>query len=137
MTPVGGSWFVGGGCGGRGRGCLALERCWSVKFTRRQAARLYHEETGDETTFGGPSAEWTRWILDRLATATTPAGPVGPSPSMMSMQIVDARLVDDRLPAVGDGDVWVELHLRVNGMAELNEALGAKVVGVMFGPRAR
>jgi hypothetical protein len=107
--------------------------------------RLYHEETGDETTFGvealdtiigsSPSAGWTRWILDRLRTAAAPAGPVDPSPStvsMVSMQIIDARLVDDR-PVTGGSDVWVELHLRVKGMADLNKALGAEVVGVVFG----
>jgi len=52
------------------------------------------------------------------------------------MEIIDARLTGDPAPGGGDS-VGVELQLRVTGIAELHRALGAKVVGVLFGPGPR
>jgi hypothetical protein len=105
--------------------------------------RLYHEETGGETTFPGwrPTA-WVNWILDRLGSQRSPSPspssePTGAACSLVSMEIIDARLIGDPAP-VAEGDteddaVAVELRLRINGMADLNRTLAARVVGVLFG----
>ena len=52
------------------------------------------------------------------------------------MEIIEARLLGDPAPR-GDDTVAVELQLRVTGMAELRRMLGARVVGVLFGPYPR
>jgi len=97
--------------------------------------RLYHEETGDEATFPGcEPADWVRWMLNRLR-AVQPAS--GATPSVVTMEIIDARLVGDAMPGEDDDSVGVELTLRVTGMAELHRALGARVVGVLFGSEPR
>ena len=100
-----------------------------------QRTRLYHEETGDEITLPGcEPADWVRWMLDRLGSAQS--GATGTTAAVVTMEIIDARLTGD--PAAGGGDsVGVELQLRVTGIAELHRALGAKVVGVLFGPGSR
>jgi hypothetical protein len=99
----------------------------------RWRTRLYHEETEDQTTFpdSGPT-DWVRWMLDRLE-AQPPSEP-GASASVVSMKIIDVRLVGKPQLSVGDDSVGVELRLQVTGMAELHRALGARVVGVVFGP---
>jgi hypothetical protein len=104
----------------------------------RRRTRLYHEETGDEITFpdSGPM-DWVRWMLDRLGSAQPPSEPVGGPASVVSMEIIDVRLAENPTPSVGDDSVGVELRLRVTGMAELHRALGARVVGVVFGPERR
>jgi len=124
----------------------------SAELHRR--TRLYHEETGNETALRGwEPADWVRWILDRLGSALPPSAPAGATASLVSMEIVDIRLVGDPephrdivrdrgdppggSPRSGDDTVAVELQLRVTGMAELRQTLGAKVVGVLFGPYPR
>jgi hypothetical protein len=117
----------------------------------RRRTRLYHEETGNETTLRGwEPTDWVRWILDRLGSAQSPSAPAGATASLVSMDIVDVRLVRDpescrkdiqdrggpqgASSRGGDDAVAVELQLRVTGMAELRQTLRAKVVGVLFGP---
>jgi len=100
----------------------------------RRRTRLYHEETGDETTFPGwAPAAWVRSMLDRLGSAQPLSEPTGATASLISMEIVDARLARNSAPA-DDHSVTVELQLRVTGMAELERMLGARAVGVLFSP---
>lgn len=60
----------------------------------RRRTRLYHEETGNETTLRGwEPTHWVRWMLDRLGSAQPPSEPAGAAASLVSMEIVDVRLV--------------------------------------------
>lgn len=116
----------------------------------RRRTRLYHEETGNETTLRGwEPTDWVRWILDRLRSAQ-PSATAGGTALLVSMEIVDVRLAGDpeprsevvqgrmgppgASPREGDDTVAVELQLRLTGMAELRQTLRAKVVGVLFEP---
>jgi hypothetical protein len=100
----------------------------------RWRTRLYHEESADESTFlGNEPAGWVKWMLDRLGSAQPRLQPVGSMVSLVSMEIIDAQLIGDP-KGIGDDFVTVELHLRVTGLDELHRALGAKIVGVLFGP---
>jgi hypothetical protein len=104
----------------------------------RRRTRLYHEETGDEITFpGSEPADWVRWMLDRLGSARPPAEPAGATASVVSMEIIDVRSVVNPVSGPGDDSGAGELQLRVTGMAELHRMLGAKVVGILFGPEPR
>jgi hypothetical protein len=97
-------------------------------------ARLYHEETGDETTFAGAEpTEWVGWILDRLGPAQPLAEAAGATATVVSLEIIDAKLTGNPVPGADDDSVRVELRLRVTGLAELHRMLGAKVAGVLFG----
>jgi hypothetical protein len=96
--------------------------------------RLYREETGDDTMFPGwEPTDWVKWMLDRLGSAGPPSELPGAAASLVSMEIVEARLTGDPAPGAGDDVIAVELKLRVSGMAELNRTLAARVVGVLFG----
>ncbi len=65
----------------------------------RRRTRLYHEETGNETTFRGwEPTDWVRWMLDRLGSAQPPSEPAGMTAWLVSMEIVDVRLVGDPEP---------------------------------------
>jgi hypothetical protein len=100
----------------------------------RWRTRLYHEESADESTFlGNEPTGWVRWMLERLGSAQPRLQTADSPVSLVSMEIVDAQLIGDT-KGVGDDCVKVELQLRVTGLDELHRALGAKVVGVLFGP---
>ena len=100
--------------------------------------RLYHEETGDEITFpGSDQADWVSWMLDRLGSARPASEPAGATASVVSMEIIDVRSVVNPVSGPGDDSGAGELQLRVTGMAELHRMLGAKVVGILFGPELR
>jgi hypothetical protein len=104
----------------------------------RRRTRLYHEETGDDTTYPGwEPTDWVRWTLGRLESARPPSEPSGTTASLVSVEIIDVRLAGHPTPSTGDDIVSVELKLRVTAMAELNRTLGARVVGVLFGPEPR
>jgi hypothetical protein len=104
----------------------------------RRRTRLYHEETGDETTFRSwDPADWVRWMLDGLRSARPPSEAAGVAASVVSMEITDVRLAGAPASVAGGDTVAAELRLRVTGMAELHRMLGARVVGVLFGPGPR
>jgi len=84
----------------------------------------------------GPT-DWVKWMLDRLSAARPPSEPAGDAASMVSVEIIDARLIEDLAPGAGDDSVAVQLQLRVSGMAELNRTLAARVVGILFGSEPR
>jgi hypothetical protein len=104
----------------------------------RRQTRLYHDETGDETTFPGyEPTGWVRWMLDRLRSAQPPSEAAGATASVVSMEIIDVRPAGDPMPGAGEDSAGVELRLRVTGLAELHRMLGAKVVGILSGPEPR
>jgi len=104
----------------------------------RRRTRLYHEETGYEATFpDSEPTDWVRWMLERLGSEQPPSESADTSASVVSMKIIDVRLVEDPMSGARSDQVRVELQLRVTGMAELHRALGARVVGVLFGPEPR
>jgi hypothetical protein len=100
----------------------------------RSRIRLYHEESAEETTFpGNELTGWVKWVLDRVGSAQPLSERVDGHVSVVSMEIVDARMVGDPKD-IADDCLRVELQLRVTGLDELHRALGARVVGVLFGP---
>jgi len=101
----------------------------------RSRTRLYHEESAEETVVvGSAPTAWVRWMLDRVGSAGPLSGPVQHVlASLVSLEIIEARMVGD-LNGVSDDSVKVELRLRVTGLDELHRAVGARVVGVLFGP---
>jgi hypothetical protein len=100
----------------------------------RWRTRLYHGESADESTFlGHEPTGWVRWMLDRVGSAQPRLQRIGSPVSLVSMEIIDAQLIGDP-KGTSDDRVRVELQLRVTGLDELHRALGATVVGVLFGP---
>jgi hypothetical protein len=95
--------------------------------------RLYHEESAQETiVVGNEPTAWVRWVLDRVR-SEQPLSKQDAQASLVSLEIIDARMVGDP-NGVTDDSVSVELRLRVTGLDELHRAVGARVVGVLFGP---
>ncbi len=96
--------------------------------------RLYHEETGDETTVPGhTSLDWIRWILDRVGPVPGRSEMSGSGTGTVSVEIRSARLVVG--PVIGDGveNLRIEADLRVSGLAELHRGRPATVIEVVFG----
>ncbi len=98
--------------------------------------RLYHEETGDETTMpGGVLSDWVRWIVDRAGPVPDLSDVSGAGPGTLSVEVLSARIVAG--PAIDDGveNLRVEAELRVSGLSALRWALPATVIEVVFGER--
>jgi hypothetical protein len=100
----------------------------------RRRTRLYHEETGDETTVHGwEPAAWVSWMLDRQDSAHPSSGTAA-TVSVVSMEIIDVRLTADSAPGADDASPGTGLRLRITGMAQLGRMTGARIVGILFGP---
>jgi hypothetical protein len=100
----------------------------------RSRTRLYHEESAEETVVvGSEPTAWVRWMLDRATSEQLVSKPVHAPATLVSLEIVDARMAADPNGA-SDDSVRVVLQLRVTGLDELHRAVGARVVGVLFGP---
>jgi len=94
----------------------------------RWRTRLYHDESADEVTLSGTEPTgWVRWMLGRLGSAQPLSEPVD---ALVGIEIIDVRLTG----SPGGGDATVELQLQVTGLDGLHRALGARVLGVLFGP---
>lgn len=94
-------------------------------------ARLYHEETGDETTMpGGVRSDWVQWIIDRAGPDLPEVG--GAGTGALSVEVLSARIVAG--PAIDDNveNLQVEAELRVSGLSTLHQAT---VIEVVFGTR--
>lgn len=99
-------------------------------------ARLYHEETGDETTMpGGVLSDWVRWIVDRAGPVPDLSDVGGAGTGTLSVEVLSARIVAG--PAIDDDieNLRVEAELRVSGLSALRWALPATVIEVVFGTR--
>ncbi|MGH3769119.1 MAG: hypothetical protein ACRDS0_09110 [Pseudonocardiaceae bacterium] len=99
--------------------------------------RLYHEETGDETTVrSGALVDWVRWIVDRVGPVGGLSDAGGSGTGAVSVQILTARIVAG--PAIGDGveGLRVEAELLISGLSELRRALQPTVIEIVFGARA-
>lgn len=99
--------------------------------------RLYHEETGDETTVHSDALlDWVRWIVDRAGPVAHLSDAGGAGTGTVSVEILSARIVAG--PAVGDGgeNLRVEAELLVSGLSELRRALQPTVIEIVFGARS-
>jgi len=91
-------------------------------------ARIYHDETGEETVLAGADAlRWPRWIMDRLAPHRMPDGEYAGSPSTadpaavheVTVEIVEVRLIDRRTEGADVDSARVVVDVRVRGLAAL------------------
>jgi len=95
--------------------------------------RLYHDETGEEVAL--PSIDpgpWVAWILGKALDEP------GPALHHLIVTIEESRVIgveDTRAAAAGDDDATrsVEVTLRVDGLPQLERALGRATIGAVLG----
>lgn len=105
-------------------------------------ARIYHEETGDETVVGSAFVgELLTWVLPRLDPGRPPGQRQGAADSGspwrtagLSVDLAQVRVVERHNDAETDGEhIRVEAELVVRGMTNLQTLLGAAVLRSALG----
>ena len=88
--------------------------------------RVYHDETGDEVSLDGAQpGPWVTWILDKALAVR------GPALHQLVVTIEGAR---ELAPSADDEQTRaVEVTLRVDGLPELERALGRATVEAVLG----
>lgn len=104
--------------------------------------RLYHAESGVETTLSGALPEhWVAWILERLGTAESGCSDPRLEPpravvEVASVEIDDVTVADD----VDRGDslhtITARVTVQVAGVAPLEREIGSQIMhGIVNAPR--
>ena len=107
----------------------------------RRRSRIYHEESGDETTLlGFDQDEITRWIVGHVGASADRSADVESYRPTGTLQVgVIVVRVLERI-ARGDGgddeEVRIELRLQVAGMSQLMGSLGEALVAALVAETA-
>jgi hypothetical protein len=105
-------------------------------------SRLYHAESGVETTIPGASPDaWIAWILDQLGGAAVvwpDAGSRGRRAvmEMASVEIVDVWVEDDPGDERGVQLIKAEVTVQLTGMGPLEREIGSQVIQGIVRSRA-
>lgn len=107
----------------------------------RRRSRIYHEESGDETTLVGfDEEEITRWIVGHVGPSTDKSTNVAAYRPTNTLQVgVIVVRVLERIARSDDGDdeeVRIELRLRVAGLSQLVGSLGEALVSALVSESA-
>jgi hypothetical protein len=101
--------------------------------------RIYHEESGQEVVLPGiESGAWAAWILSHALPEVEPRAAAGPPPESPSVHTLRIRILGAALTspagATGDDeDRSVEVRVQVNGLPEVEQALGRAALGAVIG----
>ena len=106
--------------------------------------RLYHAESGIETTLSGASPEdWVAWILERLGSADIE----GPDPRLdrrrafvevASVEIDGVTVADRRNPGGGSlHTIKARVTVQLTGVAPLEREIGSQILRGIAHPRPR
>jgi hypothetical protein len=96
--------------------------------------RLYHAESGAETTLPGVSPEqWIVWILERLSAGglSWPGAKPGRRRAVVevaSVEILDLVVEEDPEDLDGTHAIKAQVIVQLNGLGRLERAIGAQVL---------
>ena len=99
----------------------------------RWEARLYHAESGAETTLPGVAPDaWIAWILDRLHPVGAAQAPFEGRTSrtaveVASVELFDVTIVGDNAPE-GLRTIRAQLVVQLSGVAGLEREIGSRVL---------
>jgi hypothetical protein len=101
----------------------------------RWETRLYHAESGAETTLPGVAPDqWIAWILDRLQPPGAEKLPVAGTTSRTAVEVASVEILD--VTIVGDDDpeggslrtIRAQLVVQLTGVAGLEREIGSRVL---------
>jgi hypothetical protein len=108
----------------------------------RWETRLYHAESGAETTLPGVAPDqWIAWILDRLQPSGAADVPLEGTPSDTAVEVVSVEILD---VTVGEDDaegslrtIRAQLVVQLSGVAGLEREIGSRVLRGITDPGRR
>jgi len=97
--------------------------------------RLYHAESGAETTLPGTAPdEWISWILDRMRPAATAGMPPEEATSRAAVEVASVEILDVTFLGddAADGEslhtIKAQLVVQLAGVARLEREIGSRVL---------
>ena len=104
--------------------------------------RLYHAESGAETTLPGKAPDqWISWILDRMRSAAAAELPAEEATSRAAMEVASVEILDVTFlgGAAADGEslhtIRAQLIVQLSGLAGLEQEIGSRVLRGIASPK--
>lgn len=134
---------AGGGSGRRRQHAgfsVFLDQVVDEAGTTHWETRLYHAESGEESTLRGAAPDaWVGWILDRIGIAGGRRATTDPVPSRAVVEIASVEILDVTVePEDASGDqpthaIRAQLVVELTGIASLEREIGSRVLRGMTG----
>ena len=110
----------------------------------RWETRLYHAESGAETTLPGVAPDqWIAWILDRLQPTGATEVPLADTSSRTAVEVASVEILDVTIGGddAADGDsrrtIRAQLIVQLTGFAGLEREIGSRVLWGIADPGRR
>jgi len=107
---------------------------------QRWEARLYHAESGAETTLPGASPDqWLAWVLEHLGTQETLTGdcrePIHPTVEVLAVEVLDVTVTKEpATQAESTHRIAARVVIQLSGLTRLQREIGSRVLSQLSGP---
>jgi len=107
---------------------------------QRWESRLYHAESGAETTLPGASPEqWIAWVLEHLGTEEAVAEgrrePTRPVVEVLAVEVLDVTVTEETTAqAESTHTIAARVVIQLGGLSRLQRDIGSRVLSHLPGP---
>lgn len=107
---------------------------------QRWESRLYHAESGAETTLNGASPDqWIAWVLAHLRTEETFTEgcrePIHPAVEVLAVEVLDVTVTEESAsPAESTHRIAARVVIQLSGLSRLQRDIGSRVLSQLPGP---
>jgi len=107
---------------------------------QRWESRLYHAESGAETTLPGASPDqWLAWVLEHLGTreALTEGRrePVNPAVEVLAVEVLDVAVTEESATRTEPTHrIAARVVIQLSGLSRLQRDIGSRVLSQLPGP---
>jgi len=107
---------------------------------QRWESRLYHAESGAETTLPGASPDqWLAWVLEHLGTQETVAEgrrePIHPAVEVLAVEVIDVTVTEESARgAEPTHRIAARVVIQLSGLSRLQRDIGSRVLSQLPGP---
>lgn len=110
---------------------------------QRWESRLYHAESGAETTLPGASPDqWLAWVLEHLGTQETLTEgrrePIHPAVEVLAVEVLDVTVTEEKSATRVESThkIAARVMIQLSGLSRLQRDIGSRVLSQLPGPRS-
>jgi hypothetical protein len=107
---------------------------------QRWESRLYHAESGAETTLPGASPDqWLAWVLEHLGTQERLTEgrrePIHPGVEVLAVEVLDVTVTEESTTqAESTQRIAARVVIQLSGLSRLQRDIGSRVLSQLPGP---
>jgi hypothetical protein len=106
---------------------------------QRWESRLYHAESGAETTLPGASPDqWLAWVLEHLGTQERLTEgrrePIHPAVEVLAVEVLDVTVTESTTQAESTQRIAARVVIQLSGLSRLQRDIGSRVLSQLPGP---